>query len=334
MTRASLQSQYLSLVLGGVIGNSADGSKAVPGTSLAPARNSTASSNAQGSTSANNQTNKTSVGKDSDTLRLEILKTTKRYHTTVSFLASTGLKEASGNVHKYNVLMKNFPLNELLLAIKLDKIHNLLVQISGHINKKLKVLPKPIQRALSLVEAISKYLTETLLKALTNHCLMYMNYTTFSKVIASTATETAQATPNYDWPLSRDQFYWAWPGGSNIGELTDLDKKDERHPHIAGAINWAKQIERQLLTYMKRAKDVLGRRWENYAEGSLLATDSNNLLKKLDTKPIFDQWVKDWTKWDMSITGSIFEIQWNWSTDVYTLAVAFNLDVIVILKEV
>ncbi|CAH7683430.1 hypothetical protein PPACK8108_LOCUS16942 [Phakopsora pachyrhizi] len=61
MTRASLQSQYLSLVLGGVIGNSADGSKAVPGTSLAPARNSTASSNAQGSTSANNQTNKTSI---------------------------------------------------------------------------------------------------------------------------------------------------------------------------------------------------------------------------------------------------------------------------------
>ncbi|CAH7676642.1 dynein heavy chain, N-terminal region 1-domain-containing protein [Phakopsora pachyrhizi] len=95
-------------------------------------------------------------------------------------------------------------------------------------------------------------------------------------------------------------------------------------PPISGAINWAKQIERQLLTYMERAKDVLGRGLENYSEGLRLANDSNNFLKKLDTKPIIDQWVKDWTKQDMSITSSIFEIQWNWSTDVYTLAVAFN----------
>ncbi|CAH7674898.1 dynein heavy chain, N-terminal region 1-domain-containing protein [Phakopsora pachyrhizi] len=52
-------------------------------------------------------------------------------------------------------------------------------------------------------------------------------------------------------------------------------------PSIAGAIIWAKQIERPLLTYMKRVKDVLGRGWENYAEGSRLATDSNNFFKNL-----------------------------------------------------
>lgn len=85
---------------------------------------------------------------------------------------------------------------------------------------------------------------------------------------------------------------------------------------------------------MGRVEDVLGVGWENYAEGSRLANDSSNFLKKLDTKPIFDQWVKEWNKRDMSITGPIFEIQRNRSTGIYTLIVAFNPEVIVIFKEV
>ncbi|KAI8447648.1 dynein heavy chain, N-terminal region 1-domain-containing protein [Phakopsora pachyrhizi] len=84
-------------------------------------------------------------------------------------------------------------------------------------------------------------------------------------------------------------------------------------PSIAGAIIWAKQIERPLLTYMKRVKDVLGRGWENYAEGSRLATDSNSFFKNLIP--------------NQSSTNG------NQSTDVYTLAVAFDPDFIVIFKE-
>ncbi|KAH9450312.1 hypothetical protein Pst134EA_027019 [Puccinia striiformis f. sp. tritici] len=42
-------------------------------------------------------------------------------------------------------------------------------------------------------------------------------------------------------------------------------------PPVAGAIIWARQIEPQLFTYMKRVEDVLGIGWENYAEGSRLA---------------------------------------------------------------
>jgi dynein heavy chain 1 len=42
-------------------------------------------------------------------------------------------------VHKYNQLMKDFPLNELLSATDLDKIKESLYLIFGHINKKLKV---------------------------------------------------------------------------------------------------------------------------------------------------------------------------------------------------
>ena len=34
-------------------------------------------------------------------------------------------------------------------------------------------------------------------------------------------------------------------------------------PPIAGAITWARQIERQLQTYMKCVEDVLGKGWDH-----------------------------------------------------------------------
>ncbi|PLW56951.1 hypothetical protein PCANC_02857 [Puccinia coronata f. sp. avenae] len=444
------------------------------------------------------------------TLTLDILKTAKRYHTTVSFLADTGLKEASDSVHKYNLLMKDFPLNELLAATDLEKIQESLVLIFGHINKKLKISPYPIRRALPLAEAISKDLTESLLKVLTNHRLMYMEHNSFSKIMSDAAAvfqtweeqikdfttiareltrkrnekfiaikinashtelkkrceylrgfrkqhEQLRIMTGRDQGISRLDLGPSTAvgardaAGSHLGELTDLDMEEEvraayesvknvdvldaspegtqiwttaeaaynervsrvenqiiarlrarlgsarnatemfrvfskfnslfvrpkirgaiqeyqtqliesvkedinrlhdkfrtqyRHseaypmshlrdiPPVSGAIIWARQIERQLYTYMKRVEDVLGRGWENYAEGSRLAMDSTNFLKKLDTKPIFDQWVLDWNKRSVNISGPIFDIQRNRSTEVYALVVAFNPEVIVIFKEV
>ncbi len=57
-------------------------------------------------------------------------------------------------------------------------------------------------------------------------------------------------------------------------------------PPIAGAMLWAKQIERQLSGYMKHVEDVLGKGWELYAEGQKLATDNASFRRKLDTKPV------------------------------------------------
>jgi len=42
-------------------------------------------------------------------------------------------------VHKYNQLMKDFPLNELLSATDATKVRDSLVLIFGHLNKKLKL---------------------------------------------------------------------------------------------------------------------------------------------------------------------------------------------------
>jgi len=60
---------------------------------------------------------------------------------------------------------------------------------------------------------------------------------------------------------------------------------------IADAMIWARQIERQLLTYMKRDEDVLGTGWQLYAEGQKLQSESIAFCKKLDTRPVYDAWL-------------------------------------------
>ena len=40
-------------------------------------------------------------------------------------------------------------------------------------------------------------------------------------------------------------------------------------PPLAGSVIWARQIERQLQTYMRRIQDVLGEGWEDHPEGQV-----------------------------------------------------------------
>ena len=82
--------------------------------------------------------------------------------------------------------MKDFPLNELLSATDLDKIQEAVVLIFGHINRKLKLSPYPIRRALPLVEAISRDFNDQLLRVLTSHRLLYTPYETFERLLSST----------------------------------------------------------------------------------------------------------------------------------------------------
>ena len=121
---------------------------------------------------------------DQIVLTLDLLKHAKRFHATVSFLADTGLKEATEKVQKYNQLMRDFPLNELLSATDVDKIRDSLILIFGHLNKKLKLSPYPIRRALPLVGAISRDLNEQLLKILMSKRLMHLDYDDFEKATA------------------------------------------------------------------------------------------------------------------------------------------------------
>ncbi|KAJ3331033.1 hypothetical protein HDU76_004259 [Blyttiomyces sp. JEL0837] len=69
-----------------------------------------------------------------------------------------------------------------------------LVLIFGHLNKKLKLSPYPIRRALPLVEAISRDLNEQLLKVLGSRRLMYMDHEEFEK----TATRCEELFRTWD----------------------------------------------------------------------------------------------------------------------------------------
>ncbi|CAO3598448.1 unnamed protein product [Absidia cylindrospora] len=449
---------------------------------------------------------------DQITLTLDILKHAKRFHATVSFIADTGLKEGMELVHKYNQLMKDFPLNELLSATDVDKIRESLVLIFGHLNKKLKLSPYPIRRALPLVEAISRDLNDQLLKVLGSRRMMYMEYDDFERttsgaeavfhtwdelikeftnvardvtrkrsekflpikinpahaklqervifvrefrkqheqlhqtivrVMTSPRAKTStvvvdgqvksvleeesvsisdinaveevklayesvknidildvspegteiwvQAENVYNERVSRvenqiiarlrDRLGTAKNANEmfrvfskfnalfvrpkirgaiqeyqtqlidsvkeDINKLHDKFKMQYRYseayhmaqlrdlPPISGAIIWARQIDRQLSLYMKRVEDVLGKGWELYAEGQKLENESKSFRKKLDTRLIYENWLQEITKRDLSVSGRIFEISRNRAQkNTLILGVNFDGQIITLFKEV
>ncbi|ORY16897.1 dynein heavy chain [Clohesyomyces aquaticus] len=118
-------------------------------------------------------------------LTLDVLKNAKRFQATVSFSADTGLKETTDLVQKYNQLMRDFPLDELLSATSLQKVQEAIQQIFSHMNKKLRICPYPVRRALPLVEAISDDLNERLKKLLNGKVLMSMEYPEFQAIMAT-----------------------------------------------------------------------------------------------------------------------------------------------------
>ena len=87
-------------------------------------------------------------------------------------------------VNDYNPLMKDFPLNDLLSATELDRIRVALQAIFTHL-RKIRSTKYPIQRALRLVEAISRDLSQQLLKVLGTRRLMHIPSDEFEKVMGA-----------------------------------------------------------------------------------------------------------------------------------------------------
>lgn len=111
-------------------------------------------------------------------------------------------------------------------------------------------------------------------------------------------------------------------------------------PSVSSAIIWARQIERQLLTYMKRVEDVLGKGWESYAEGHKLQVESASFRAKLDTKPLYEAWIAEITRrGNLTINGRLFDVMRSRATannaqGQLQLVVQFDPQVIALFKEV
>ena len=119
-------------------------------------------------------------------LTMDALRHAKRYGATLSFSADTGLKEAMDQVQKYNVLMHDFPLHDLLTAPSLEKVEDALNTIFSHLNRKLRICSYPIRRTLALVEAISGDLDAQVHRLLNGRVIMHLDYQEFTSVMKVT----------------------------------------------------------------------------------------------------------------------------------------------------
>jgi dynein heavy chain 1 len=92
------------------------------------------------------------------------------------------LKESMELVKKYNLLMHEFPIDDLLSAPTLLRLKEATVNVFNHLNRKIRVSPYPIRRALPLVEAISGDLDNQFHALLSGRRLMHLDYSEFQKV--------------------------------------------------------------------------------------------------------------------------------------------------------
>ena len=184
-------------------------------------------------------------------LTLDILKHGKRFHATVSFDTDTGLKQALATVNDYNPLMKDFPINDLLSAAELDRIRTAVQGIFNHL-RKIRNTKYPIQRALRLVEAISRDVSSQLLKVLSTRRLMYIPYDEFEKVMA----QCSELFTTWDDEYDKLQ-----------GLMRDIvKKKREEHLKMVWRVNCSHKRLQERMAYMvkfrrqhEQLRTVIGR---------------------------------------------------------------------------
>ncbi|KAL9059033.1 MAG: hypothetical protein Q9162_001421 [Coniocarpon cinnabarinum] len=437
-------------------------------------------------------------------LTLEVLNNAKRFAPTKSFNTDTGLKEATEQVQNNNKLMRDFPIDELLAAPSLEKVRDAVDIIFSHLNRKLRICPYPVKRALGLVEAVSMDLDARINALMSGRALMRMSYRDFEKTMIMTTTiwqtwdDNVKEFTNVARELTRrrneryipikfnmahtqtkDRLRYVTtfrtsheqlhltiqnvlsPQGLHLGEddskagffeemgdvdaikevseayaaLRDVDVMDvseegtmvwdraetaynertarvensiiarlrdrlataknanemfrvfskfnalfvrpkirgaiseyqtqlinnvkadisalherfkqqyghsQAHsmaqlhdvPPVSGSIMWARQIERQLDGYMKRVENVLGSQWHIHSEGQRLQSESADFRKKLDVMPVYQSWMQDVTKRNITISGRLFSIsRTRASGNALELSVNFDSQIITLFKE-
>ncbi|KAK0424238.1 hypothetical protein QR680_008567 [Steinernema hermaphroditum] len=120
---------------------------------------------------------------DEVTLTLEALRAGKRFQATLSFHSNAGLKEARDMVDDYLSIMKEIPLNSLMSATHLAELAKALHDVFTHL-RKIRSSKYPIARSLKFIEAISRDLTDQMLKLLGGpRRLMYINLSDFEELM-------------------------------------------------------------------------------------------------------------------------------------------------------
>ena len=123
------------------------------------------------------------IASDGVQLTLDVLNHAKRYSATTSFTKDLGLSEATKLIKSYNVLMRDFPLSDLLAAPSLEKVREAVELVFGHLNKNLRMSSYPLARAIPFAESISRELTGRIHDLLNGRALMQMPCRDFQETL-------------------------------------------------------------------------------------------------------------------------------------------------------
>ncbi|ETB60571.1 dynein heavy chain-like protein [Plasmodium yoelii 17X] len=117
-------------------------------------------------------------------LTLQILKNAKRYFATISFDSDIQLKQSKEYVLNVNILMKDFPIDDLLGAQTVQQTMQAIRNIFNHLKKLKNTTKYPLSKSYNFVEALSRDLGNTMKKILSNQSLLSMDYQIFDVLIS------------------------------------------------------------------------------------------------------------------------------------------------------
>lgn len=115
---------------------------------------------------------------------LTVLKHTRKVFATMSFEQDSGLKQATEVVQNTNILMRDFPLNDLCSASTVEQLTQAIRTIFAHLRKLKNATLYPLSRAYFLVEALSRDLSAQLLSITSRQNLLAMGYEEFEHTTA------------------------------------------------------------------------------------------------------------------------------------------------------
>lgn len=95
-------------------------------------------------------------------------------------------------------------------------------------------------------------------------------------------------------------------------------------PSTAGAVIWARQINRKLRKYMERVENVLGPDWAEHPEGRVLKDTGEMFEKHLNVQPMCDAWNKNMQD---------FMKNNNWNQKIFDVVQKKKLEIVVNFDE-
>lgn len=107
------------------------------------------------------------------------LKSSLNFFVKLFFFTVSGLKAKIESVSNVNLLMKDFPMNDLLAANSLEQASQAVRTIFNHMKRLKNVVHYPYPRAYKLIEAISRDLFSKLHKLLSGYRLLVISFDEF-----------------------------------------------------------------------------------------------------------------------------------------------------------